>query len=233
MNIRLKFKLIHEYIDELKKNKNVIGIVEYGSRKYLDNDHKKIGDYDLTVILKEHINNKVEGFHFFLNGILVDCMVKTIEDFYSKKPLLSFDLVHLDCRIIFDRNGDVQKAIEYIKEKWCQKVGINEWYIERYRYKFSHLLFKANSYYLKNENIAARYILDVAFDTFLNFYTTTNNLQMGKYSLIFNHMMENNHALYEQIIKYQGSVTFEKMYIYMNVIFSILLKKIWRRMERK
>lgn len=223
--MNFKFGIINDFIENLKQNENIIGIVEYGSRHYFDNEHKEIGDYDLTVILKKPINKKVSGFHFFINEILIDCMIKTIDEFYIDSPLSPFDLVHLDCSIVFDRNGEVENALNNIKKQWSNTNVVDEWYIERYRYKFKHLLFKANSYHLKGEDIAARYMLDVAFDTFVNFYTKTNDIPLGKYSVIFEHLQKKNTILEEYVCNYQKSVEFLDMYKWMNRVINYILSK--------
>lgn len=234
MKNNLEFGIINDFIENLKKNENVIGIVEYGSRDYNDNGHKKIGDYDLTVILNCHINNKVNGFHFFINGILIDCMIKIIDDFYIDSPSSPFDLVHLNCSIIFDRNGEVKKAINNIRKQWNNSNVVDESYIERYRYKFKHLLFKSNSYHLKDEDMVARYMLDVTFDTFVNFYTKTNDIPLGKYSSIFEHLQNENTLLGKFVYNYQKSVEFIDRYKWMNKIITYILSEyggVWKKNE--
>ncbi|WP_164703977.1 hypothetical protein [Mesoplasma entomophilum] len=50
--------------------------------------------------------------HFYVNDIPVDCIIKTINQFYLQTNNV-FDLMHLNGVIIHDSNNEVNKALDY------------------------------------------------------------------------------------------------------------------------
>ncbi|MBK1813200.1 hypothetical protein JHL18_21490 [Clostridium sp. YIM B02505] len=107
------FENIEGFIEHLKKNENIIGIVEYGGRTYKDMSIG--GDYDLTVIFDKPVSKNFSGVHFRIKDIPVDCMLLSKEDFMSDMPLDEFMLVHLNCKILYDKDNTISELIKRAK----------------------------------------------------------------------------------------------------------------------
>ena len=99
--MKIQFKTIAQFIDTLKNNDKIIGILEYGGRSH--SDMTPGGDYDLTVITRKPISKNISGLHFHIAGIPVDCMIKSVDDVLQseKDDVLDF--------IFHDNRGDVHK----------------------------------------------------------------------------------------------------------------------------
>lgn len=67
------FEDIESFIEYLKENGEIIGIVEYGGRTYRE---MSLGeDYDLTAIFDKPVSKNFIGVHFHIKDIPIDCMI--------------------------------------------------------------------------------------------------------------------------------------------------------------
>ncbi|WP_027048160.1 hypothetical protein [Mesoplasma syrphidae] len=220
---KLNFESIEDLIKTFKRNKNIIGIIQCGSRNYLNENINEIGDYDLTVIIDQNISNNIMGLHFFIKKIPVDCMIKTIDQFY--KPITNvFDLMHLDGVIIHDTNNEVQKALNYfIEHSNHNRLFDNKLVINKYRYKFTHIKYKLLKRLNKND-LTIKYLFNVGFITFVEFYMITRKIQPGKFKLAFEMMQTNESELFTLVKRYQNTNDEQVMYELIEKIFSYMLK---------
>ena len=110
--MKIKFESIEQFIESLKQNNDIVGILEYGGRHY--DDMAKGGDYDLTVITRNPISKSIGGLHFNIAGIPIDCMIKSIDDFMLSEPSSDFELAHLKSNMLFDRDTPIFRRISWV-----------------------------------------------------------------------------------------------------------------------
>lgn len=189
------FKNFTEMLEHIKSNEKVIGILEYGGRTY-ENENIKDGDYDFSIITTNKLSETIIGLHFYVAGIPVDCALLTI-DFFNKEKPSSFDLMYTDCRILFDRFGDVETSINNIKKKWNNNRKFTEMDISKTRYVLSHRLSKIE-HRLDNE-IFSSFIIYQTIQLIIVAYGEINNLPIGKEKFFLQHMQDNNPTLFNLI----------------------------------
>lgn len=187
---------IQSFIDHLKSKKEVIGIVEYGGRSYTDMTHG--GDYDLTVILDEPLSENLNGVHFHIAGIPVDCMILSKDLFLHDTPITDFLLAHLNCTILFDRNNVTSDLLKKIKDSWGTPKEISEFEKHFFRFVGRHSLDKLE-HRLLDDPIYSKYIIFSSFDFYLNCYARINNLEIGKSKLYLSHIKDKLPTLYHLI----------------------------------
>ncbi|ATZ19566.1 hypothetical protein MENTO_v1c04610 [Mesoplasma entomophilum] len=73
---KLHFKNHKDLIDNLKQNKNIIGIIQCKSRDNLNQDHNQQGDYDLTIVLNKLLEWNITGLRFLLMIFLLILWLK-------------------------------------------------------------------------------------------------------------------------------------------------------------
>ncbi|WP_198402293.1 hypothetical protein [Mesoplasma florum] len=81
---KLHFKSLKDLIDNLKQNKNIIGIIQCGSRNYLNQNQNQQGDYDLTIVLNKAITPNITGLHFYVKIFLLIVWLKQLISFIYK-----------------------------------------------------------------------------------------------------------------------------------------------------
>ncbi|MGL1893665.1 MAG: hypothetical protein OCD02_18645 [Spirochaetaceae bacterium] len=190
------FKDIESYIEHLKSRPEVVGIVEYGGRT--SNDMSPGGDYDLTVILDKPISTNLNGVHFHIAGIPVDCMILSINEFLVDSPITDFLLVHLNCTILFDRNDRISSLLDQIKVTWKPSKELSDFEIHFYRFVFRHNLDKLE-HRLLVDPLYSRYMIFSTFDFYLQCYARVHGLELGKVKTHLNHIKETSPKLYKQI----------------------------------
>ncbi|MBS4539612.1 hypothetical protein GOQ27_14150 [Clostridium sp. D2Q-11] len=192
------FRDIESFIEHLKKNDEVIGIVEYGGRTY--KDMKQGGDYDLTVIFDKTISENINGLHFHLAGIPIDCMLLSIDELFKDSPSNEFMLAHLNSKILYDRDNRVKAALDHIEAKWKVPKDLSNFEISMYRFTFQHVIDKLK-HRLHDNELYSRYFIYSSFDWFLECYARIKNLEVGKPKTQLNYIKNNDSVLYEYIRK--------------------------------
>ena len=227
------FNSLVEMIEHFKNNDMIEGILEYGSKHYYEKDAN--GDYDLTIITTEKVFTSLAGVHFYVQNTPVDCMIKSLSDFYIEKPSNKFDYVHLDADILFDRSGKIAAMLRVINEKWKIESELPEREISRFRFTLSHVINKLNNRILKEEYyMFCCHIMASAISHSLDCYCRLYNLPFGKPLLYFNHMKENNHKLYSLYQEYYNARALTSKFKLLKSIINILLANIggiWKEGE--
>lgn len=177
LNYISPFKDIDSFVEHIKKNDNVIGIVEYGGRTH--RDMCPGGDYDLTIIYNMRISQNFTGLHFHINNIPIDCMLLSVEDFLSDSPANEFLLAHLNCTILYDKDGTTEKILEKIKRTWQVSEHLSDSEKNTFRFTFQHIIDKLEQRLHDNE-LYSRYFIFSSFDWFLQCYARIKNLDIGK-----------------------------------------------------
>lgn len=190
------FTSLKEFVEHISKKGNVVGIVEYGGRTC--EDMRPGGDYDLTIIYDKPISKNFNGVHFHIAGIPVDCMLLSLEDFDSEVPSNEFLLVHMNCKILFDRDGTINAIIKRIKISWKAPKEISDFEKSLFRFTFRHVLDKLEHRLFDNV-LYSRYFIFSSFDWFLECYARMNNLEIGKPRSYLKYIESNNIELYNLI----------------------------------
>lgn len=171
------FDNIESFIEHLKKNQKVIGIVEYGGRTCTDMSVG--GDYDLTVIFDKPISSEFSGVHFHIKGIPIDCMLLSKQDFMTDTPLNEFLLVHLNCRILYDKENITKELLDRIKNNWSVSTELSDFEVALFRFTFRHVLDKLKHRLYDNE-LYSRYFIYSSMDWFLSCYARIKGWEIGK-----------------------------------------------------
>lgn len=228
------FNSLSEMINHFKNNPKIEGILEYGSKHYLETENTS-GDYDLTIVTTEKIFFSLTGVHFHVQNIPVDCMIKSLSDFNTDKPTNKFDYVHLNANILFDRFGRIGEMLKTINDKWIIKEDLTEREISKYRFRFSHFIDKLKHRICKAEYyMFCCHTMTIAISQSLECYCRLNNLPLGKPLLYFTHMQQNNKQLYILFKKYYNARLIMNKFKILKSIFEILLSDIgglWRTNE--
>lgn len=205
-----KFKNIEDFINCLKEKENLVGILKYGGSKCTDNNIG--GDYDLTLVVKDNsCFPNIYGVHFFINEIPVDCMIRTLNDFYLERPRTKFDLAHIDAKILFDKDGDLINAINFIKTKWEDRYVISDIVVSKYKFMISHAIYKISNRLLENE-IYSHIVMNSVIDIVLILYANQNSLVIGKKKDYLNYMKEHDSRLFQLMKSFLNETEIYKKY---------------------
>ena len=196
------FKDIKQFIDLLKQNDDVVGILEYGGRSY--NDMKIGGDYDLTVITRICLSKAIGGIHFHIAGIPIDCVIKSKDDFLQEEPLSDFDLVHLNCTILFDRDGITKDLLERVKYSWKPKTELTQQDISWFRFTFRHIVDKLE-HRLHDDVLYSNYFMAASLDWYLICYAKIKKLEIGKPKTYFQYMKDHEPKLYAYFVQFYNT----------------------------
>lgn len=109
---------IDRYLQKLKKNENVLGVILTGS--YGRNDFDSLSDFDNVVIVK-HNNRKLRQGKFYFDDLLFDVRVMPIKKFYgdwSEDMFFAF----WNEKVIYDKTNSLAKTIKKNKENWRKEI---------------------------------------------------------------------------------------------------------------
>jgi len=165
------------FIEHLKKNEKIVGIVEYGGRTYTDMSIG--GDYDLTVIFDKPVSSNFTGVHFHIKGIPVDCMLLSKQDFMSDTPLNQFLFVHLNCNILYDKDNITSQLLKKIQTNWSTPTKLSDFELGLFRFTFRHVLDKLKHRLYDNE-LYTKYFIYSSVDWFLSCYARIKGWEIGK-----------------------------------------------------
>lgn len=171
------FDSIESFIEHLKEKENIVGIVEYGGRSYTDMSIG--GDYDLTVIFDKPVSKNFSGIHFHIKDIPIDCMLLSKEDFMSITPLNEFLLVHLNCKILYDKDSITADLLEKIQTTWGTHTETSDFEKMLFRFSFSHILDKLK-YRLYENELYSKYFIYSSIEWFLSCYARIQGWEIGK-----------------------------------------------------
>jgi len=219
----MEFATISDFIESLKFNENIVGIVEYGGRQW--NDLSKGGDYDLTVITKNMISEDIGGLHFHIAGIPIDCIIKSVADFLYENPLSPFDTIHLNCKILFDREGITEGLLKRIKTAWSNSFDIAERDILWFRFVFKHVIDKLR-YRLHDDELYSNYSMADAMRYFLQSYEKIKNRKPGKIKDLLKYIKENESDLYNMLENYFKASDLDTKFHYLELCADYMAKDI-------
>ncbi|ARC86254.1 hypothetical protein U732_3579 [Clostridium argentinense CDC 2741] len=225
------FNNIESFIEHLKKNENIIGIVEYGGRTYTD--MAAGGDYDLTVIFDKPVSNNFAGVHFHINGIPIDCMILSKEDFMLDNPLNEFLFVHLNCNILYDKDNITSELLKKIQTTWAAKNKLSDSQISLYRFTFKHILDKLE-HRLHDNELYTKYFIYSSVDWFLSCYANIKCWEIGKSKLHLKLIQNKEPILFEIISRLYSESSLEAQFILLKKCAEYMLKDIgglWRENE--
>ena len=156
------------------------------------------GDYDLTIIYDKPISDNVTGVHFHIEEIPIDCMLLSVDDFSAGAPSNGFLLVHLNCKILYDRNGITQNILEKIKVNWKIAEHLSDCEKNTFRFTFQHIIDKLE-HRLHEDELYSKYFIFSSFDWFLQCYAKIKKLEIGKPKAHINYIKNNEPELFYTI----------------------------------
>lgn len=225
------FNNIESFIEHLKKNENIIGIVEYGGRTYTD--AAVGGDYDLTVIFDKPVSTNFAGVHFHINGIPIDCMILSKEDFMLDTPLNEFLLVHLNCNILYDKENITSELLKKIQTTWAAENKLSDSQISLYRFTFKHILDKLE-HRLHDNELYTKYFIYSSVDWFLSCYANIKGWEIGKPKLHLKLIQNQEPILFDIISRLYSESSLETQFVLLKKCAEYMLKDIgglWRENE--
>jgi hypothetical protein len=190
------FDNIESFIEHLKKNENIIGIVEYGGRTYTDMSVG--GDYDLTVIFDKPVATNFIGVHFHIKDIPIDCMLLSKQDFMSDMPLNEFLFVHLNCKILYDKDNITSELLRGIQTDWSTPTVLSDFERMLFRFTFRHVLDKLK-YRLYDNGLYTKYLIYSSVDWFLSCYARIKGWEIGKPKLYLKLIQNQDPILFDII----------------------------------
>lgn len=217
------FDTIKSFIEHLKTNENIIGIVEYGGRTYTDMSEG--GDYDLTIIFDKPVSSNFSGLHFHIKDIPVDCMLLSKEDFMSSTPLNEFLLVHLNCKILYDKNNISASLLNQIKNNWNTPMELSPFELNLFRFTFKHILDKLK-YRLHDNEVYTKYFIYSSIDWFLSCYARIKNWEIGKPKLHLKLIETHEPQLFKIISNLYSQSSLESQFELLNQCANYMLKSI-------
>jgi len=226
-------KKVYNFIEKMKQDSNVIGIVGYGSAFIKDSEN--INDYDFTIIVDEKVFSTINGFHFYIDDIPIDCVFKSIDSFYIDKPTKSFELVYMDCVVIYRRDHRLEDALDYIRVHWKKHVSVNEKVITSYRFRLSTYLNKVKKNYLNNsKQHYCNHIMNLGIADCFEMYSKVNYLKPAKYQMNYEYMHQSDSDLHIFFQEYYMSGQMEQKVKAFEKIVNKLLATVgglWERGE--
>lgn len=194
LKLPLSFNTIEHFLNHLKDKSSVLGLLQYGARDY--KDMRPGGDYDLCVVVGDDQNCGIAGLHFYINGIPVDCMVKTLSEMSRGGGENEFDDVLVGSKIIHDKHGLLEPLL---KDQWqrCNfaRPAMMPGEIAWERFTLQHVIDKVQ-HRLESNPLFAHFLLNANMLWLLCTYIRLNQLPIGNYMAALEYMEENDQDLY-------------------------------------
>ncbi|RXJ71738.1 hypothetical protein CS022_20025 [Veronia nyctiphanis] len=200
MENTLSFPTLSALIAHLKNISDVLGIFEYGGRSH--EDMLLGGDYDLTLVTESSVSDNVNGIHFHVQGIPVDCMMVTLDELSTEKPAHSLLLAHMDARILHDPFGKLEHAQKNMQSCWKKTAPVTDSDINFYRFVLKHNIDKLE-HRLTDDLVFSRYTIHLNSQFLLSIYEKLNELEPGHPRKVIAHMAEHEptfYALYDELL---------------------------------
>lgn len=127
------FETLSAFIDHLRAKPAILGILQYGNRDYRDMEPG--GDFDFNVIVKDAFPAAINGLHFHINHIPVDCGIIEQAALYQDSPPSDYHCVLLKSEILYDPSGIIATRLAELKQIWTLAVptlSIGEIAFERF-----------------------------------------------------------------------------------------------------
>jgi len=195
MKYTIEFKTIEEMIKCLSENEKVLGILEYGTRRF---DNMGVGgDYDFSIVTETPISQSIGGIHFHVNNVPVDCMFVCLSDLKVEVPENPYLMAHINSRVLFDRTGEMKQIVSRINRCWLPQKALSDSETQLFRFTFQHIIDKLENR-LFNNPLYSRYFIYSSLDWILECYSRINNLIVGKPRDQFDYMMQSNPELYSR-----------------------------------
>ena len=110
------FPTLESFISHLKTKKEIVGILQYGSRDYRNMGPG--GDYDMILIVSPEFETEIGGLHFHINQIPVDCGIISQNDLSNDEPPSDFHCLIADATVLYDPTGFLTIRLLELKPKW-------------------------------------------------------------------------------------------------------------------
>lgn len=201
--MKIKMQTIKEMILVLESNKDVLGLIEYGSPH--KHDDFLTGDYDLFVILKTK-DSDIESLHFYINNIPVDLNIRTPEEIKKLKFAKVFETALLDGRVIHDPTGEVKRELQELiqRHKQSKPKGITEHAIAFTRHGHKHIFDKIKGR-LEETPLLCRVLLNTNIYWLIETYFKVRNLQFKGEKHAIEYLEKHEPEIYKKIVSFYAA----------------------------
>jgi len=198
-----KIQSIEEMISILKKNPQVLGLVEYGNLHLEDNF--ATGDYDLFVVLKDN-DLSVESLHFYTNDIPVDLNIRTLQEIGKLKCVHGFDQALLESRVIHDPTDKVLTELDKLKErqKSCPHQIMSEHAKALTRHGHKHVFDKIKGR-LDSMPLFCEFLLGANMHWLVKTYFDVHELPFKGEKHALEYLNNNEQKIYQAIVDYYNA----------------------------
>ncbi|MCU0653012.1 MAG: hypothetical protein MUD10_02025 [Candidatus Pacebacteria bacterium] len=195
--MKIEMQTIEGMLIALKSNKNVLGLLEYGSSR--QHDDFLTGDYDLFVILRTK-DSDIESLHFYINGIPVDFNIKTLGEIKKLKFAEGFETALLGARIIHDPAGKVRQELQKLTRRHNKhkSAGITAHEIALTRHGHKHIFDKIKGR-TEKAPLLCRLLLNANIYWLIETYFNVRNMQFMGEKLAVDFLEKNEPEIFRLI----------------------------------
>jgi hypothetical protein len=148
-----------DLIVALGQHPQVVGVVEYGSRRHED-EHAN-GDVDLVVVL-DAADPGTGTIHGWVGAIPVDLGIVTESQLGSRRALVGWERVLLEGRIVRDTDGRVEALLQRLRRSAIDRGVPGPATVAGMRHGARHALLKAEAASKRADVLLARLLLSSA-----------------------------------------------------------------------
>jgi len=203
------FSSLESMIEHLKGKPYVRGLLEYGSRHFTDMSPG--GDYDIFVITDNDHQTVASGISFYVNTIPVDCGFRCCEDLDRLQPPTCFDVVLINARRIYDREGDMASIQERLRARWGSKEEHRPGDIQFDRFAFRHVLDKVRHRITLDPQYAA-FMLHSNLLWMMEAYISYNSLPTGDFKHAWEYMHRHQPDWYSLLTEFHKECSLMRKY---------------------
>jgi len=191
------------------------------------------GDYDLTVIFDKPVSTNFTGIHFHIKDIPIDCMLLSKQDFLSDMPLNDFLFVHLNCKILYDKDNITLELLKRIQTTWSTPSVLSDFEKMLFRFTFKHVLDKLK-HRLHDNELYTKYFIYSSVDWFLSCYARIKGWEIGKPKLHLKFIQNQEPILFDIISKLYSENCLEVQFEFLSQCANYMLASIgglWNKNE--
>lgn len=196
---------IKEMLLTLKSNKNVLGLLEYGSPH--EHDDFLTGDYDLFVILRTK-DSDIESLHFYINNIPVDLNIRSLEEIGKLKFAEGFETALLDGRIIHDPTGQIKQELQKLarRHKKHKPKGTTEQAIAFTRHGQKHVFNKIKGR-IEKMPLLCKLLLNTNIYWLIETYFNVRNLQFKGEKHAIAYLEKNEPKIFKMVMDFYSTIS--------------------------
>ena len=144
-----------------------------------------------------------------------------------------FLLVHLNCKIIYDKNNITKELLDRVQRTWSIPSEVSDFEKNLFRFTFKHILDKLR-YRLHDNEVYTKYFIYSQFDWFLSCYARIKAWEIGKPKLHLKFIEEQEPSLYKIISSLYSENSLDEQFVLLSQCASYMLDSVdglWKENE--